>query len=434
MEPRTKVLYLLQSHPALERGGPETYALELYEAMRASAQFEPMLVARMGSEGDLPRRHRVGTIFSSLSGDENQNLALIEKAGFDFFYLTYGEKSLYVRYFADFLIAHQPDVVHFQQPTLMGCELISLIRRLLPTVPIVYTLHDYAPICHRDGKLVRTRTEALCLEASPRRCHECFLETPEEDFFLRKRFIQAHFNHVDRFLAPSHFLLERYVDWGIPREKIQFEDYGRPPALPVPESDEARPRTRLGYFGELSPHKGIEVLLRAMRILLDEQPDIHLWLHGANLDRYPEHEQQQFWSLLDGTRANVTFSGGYDRNSLPQLMSQIDWLVVPSRWWENSPLVIQEAFLYGRPVICSGIGGMAEKVSSGVNGLHFTVSDPRNLADNIRAAATTPGLWDELRSGIPPVYSMQEHVESLSSLYRECLGPARRAEASALSE
>ena len=74
----------------------------------------------------------------------------------------------------------------------------------------------------------------LCLEASPRRCHECFPEISPQEFFLRKRFIQSHFEHVDLFLAPSRFLLERYVDWGIPREKIRFEDYGRRPAPRVP--------------------------------------------------------------------------------------------------------------------------------------------------------------------------------------------------------
>ena len=56
-------------------------------------------------------------------------------------------------------------------------------------------------------------------------------------------------------------------------------------------------------------------------------------------------------------------------------MAEIDWVVVPSIWWENSPLVIQEAFLHGRPVICSDIGGMAEKVRHGVDGLHFRVGD-----------------------------------------------------------
>ena len=57
-------------------------------------------------------------------------------------------------------------------------------------------------------------------------------------------------------------------------------------------------------------------------------------------------------------------------------MARIDWVVVPSIWWETGPLVVMEAFQYGRPVICSDIGGMSEKVTDGVNGLHFRRRDP----------------------------------------------------------
>jgi glycosyltransferase involved in cell wall biosynthesis len=106
-------------------------------------------------------------------------------------------------------------------------------------------------------------------------------------------------------------------------------------------------------------------------------------------------------------------------------MAAIDWVVVPSIWWENSPLVIQEAFAHGRPVICSDIGGMAEKVTHGVNGLHFRAGDPRSLADVIRRAVEDPGLWDDLRAGIPAPYEMDRHVPRMTSLYRELL-EARR--------
>ena len=98
-------------------------------------------------------------------------------------------------------------------------------------------------------------------------------------------------------------------------------------------------------------------------------------------------------------------------------MADIDWVVVPSRWWENSPLVIQEAFMHKRPVVCSRIGGMAEKVTDGVDGIHFTKSNAGELADKIRIATSTPGEWERLRDGIGPVYSMDEHVASLRAIY-----------------
>jgi len=95
----------------------------------------------------------------------------------------------------------------------------------------------------------------------------------------------------------------------------------------------------------------------------------------------------------------------------------VDWVVVPSVWWENSPLVIQEAFQQGRPVICSDIGGMAEKVTDGVNGLHFTAGDAMSLAEAIKRATTTPGLWDSLREGVPAIYPMDDHVRELDRIY-----------------
>jgi glycosyltransferase involved in cell wall biosynthesis len=95
----------------------------------------------------------------------------------------------------------------------------------------------------------------------------------------------------------------------------------------------------------------------------------------------------------------------------------VDWVVVPSIWWENAPLVIQEAFAHGRPVICSDIGGMAEKVTDGVDGLHFRAGDPQSLADTIERAVGTPGLWDRLRAGIGEVHPLARHVTNLADLY-----------------
>jgi glycosyltransferase involved in cell wall biosynthesis len=139
-------------------------------------------------------------------------------------------------------------------------------------------------------------------------------------------------------------------------------------------------------------------------------------------------QPQKFRDELDGLLSkitdganNVTLAGQYAHDDLPRLMAEVDWVVVPSRWWENSPLVIQEAFLHKRPVICSNIGGMAEKVTDGVDGLHFRAGDPRSLARVLERATTSPALWESLRAGIPGIYDMQAHVASLRDMYRQQL-------------
>jgi len=124
----------------------------------------------------------------------------------------------------------------------------------------------------------------------------------------------------------------------------------------------------------------------------------------------------------------VTLVGKYAHDQLPTLLANVDWVVVPSIWWENSPLVIQEAFMHGRPVICSDIGGMAEKVTDGVDGLHFRSGDPASLAGAIDRAAVTPGLWEALARGIRPIYDIAEQVGVMESLYASLLerSPARQ--------
>ena len=117
----------------------------------------------------------------------------------------------------------------------------------------------------------------------------------------------------------------------------------------------------------------------------------------------------------------ATHAGPYRREELPALMAGIDWVVVPSTWWENAPLVILEAFRHKRPVICSGIGGMAELVADDVNGLHVRPSDVAALTRAMRRAAHEEGLWDRLVAGIPAVPAIDDTVKQHMTLYSNLL-------------
>lgn len=414
----------MHNHPNLLPGGAEGYALELYKAMRASSKFEPLLIARIGSNVALKRSAHPGAPFSMVSDDPNQYLLFTETEHFDFFLLTLREKDLYSTHFADFLRTHRPDVVHFQHTLFIGFDAISQVRFTLgPATPILYTLHEFLPICHRDGQMVRTRTQERCMEQSPRRCNECFPEISPQAFFLRKRFIRAHFDHVDLFLAPSKFLRDRYIDWGIEPDRIRFEDYGRIAVEATPAVKRSDHRS-FGFFGQLNPFKGVLVLLRAMKLLTERGVDLRLSIYGANLDLQTDEFQREFKELLQQTKDNVTYLGKYEGHELPQLMRQIDWVIVPSVWWENSPLVIQEAALYGRPVICSDVGGMAEKVDDQKNGIHFRAGDHVSLANALERAAGTDGLWESYTRNINPVFAMDEHISNLEEIYEQlCTRP-----------
>ncbi len=432
---RPTVLSICHNHPTVRPGGGEGYALELHRAMAESGDFDSVFLAKGGPPLAAAGQPHLGTFIAPVGERDDEYFLYTDGYDFDWVFGTVlAGKQLYTKHFRDFLLAVNPDVDHFQHTLFMGYDLLRVVRDALPDAPIVYTLHEFMPICHRQGQMLRTVDEQPCMEESPRRCNECFPEISRQTFFLRKRFVQSHFSLVDRFIAPSEFLMERYVDWGIPRERIRCEEYGRRAMVPLP--DEERPRDRLGYFGQFNPFKGIDVLLRAMRRLQAEPADDagggaarrpSLRVHGANLDLQGGAFQNAIRDLLEETSDSVTFIGRYDPSQISRLMAAVDWVVVPSIWWENSPLVIQEAFAHGRPVICSDIGGMAEKVTDGVNGLHFRAGDADSLAETIAAAVSTPGLWERLREGIKEVYAMEDHVRFMSDLYRE-LAEARKSE------
>jgi glycosyltransferase involved in cell wall biosynthesis len=343
---------------------------------------------------------------------------------YDVLFGTWRGKQVLTRFFRDFLLAQKPDLVHFQHTIFLGYDVVRVTKNTLPDVPIVYTLHEYLPICHRDGQMVRRNPEGdLCQEESPRRCHECFPDISPQVFQMRKRFIQSHLALVDLFIAPNEYVRDQYVAWGLPADRIEVEPQGMMPVTDrVPDVSEVRSRNRLAYFGQLNPYKGADVLLDAMGHL-GEDFDGHLTVFGANLEIQPIEFREQVEARLKGGLANVTFAGPYERADLGKLMSRIDWVIVPSIWWETGPLVVMEAFQYGRPVICSDIGGMSKRVTDGVNGLHFRRRDSLDLARKITRATQTPGLWEELRTGIPPDPPrwMHDHVRILTGYYKRLL-------------
>jgi glycosyltransferase involved in cell wall biosynthesis len=396
--------------------------LNLYGAIRDAGEFEPVLLGRAGAPSPVVQEqplHRYSPI-TSINDDPNQYLIYTDLEKFDYLLQRSTDKETATKHYSDFLSALEPDVVHFQHNYLIGYDWLRVTRNTLPDAPILYTLHEYMPICHRDGQMIRTNGNRLCRKASPRRCNECFPDIPPAKLFLRERFIKAQFSLVDQFIAPSETLRDRYIDWGLPEEKVLLEDYGHLPATPIPDSEYQGSRNRFAFFGQFTPFKGTDVLLEAMAAL-DDDFEGHLWMHGANLSIQPRDFQERIGEMLEDAGESVTVAGSYNRAQLPRLMARTDWVIVPSIWWENSPLVIQEAFQHGRPVICSDIGGMAEKVRDGVNGLHFRRGDARHLAETISRAAETQGLWEQLQAGIPPVHSMDDHVMRLQDLYRELM-------------
>ncbi|MBE7211784.1 MAG: glycosyltransferase family 4 protein [Gluconacetobacter diazotrophicus] len=204
------------------------------------------------------------------------------------------------------------------------------------------------------------------------------------------------------------------------RSPLSRSSMSRRPDREAAGAPRARP-VRFGFFGQMSPLKGITVLMDAARRLKTMGVDNAVIEIYGDYSSQPLEFQKVVEEALEAAGENIVFHGAYDNSQVNALMGRIDAMVIPSTWWENSPVVIQEAFTNGKPVICSNIGGMAEKVTHGVNGLHFEVSRPGSLASILAQLAEDPVKLASLTAGVRPPPSTDEILDEHLMLYERCL-------------
>ncbi|MEL5875850.1 glycosyltransferase family 4 protein [Cereibacter sphaeroides] len=394
-----KALVLSHAHPAFSIGGAQVASHNLFTGLKSLPGWQAHYMAGVGP----PVARHAATPLMSLGQAPDETL--FWTGDYDWFHLGTTDLDGLMRHFERFLSDLRPDVVNFHHVMGFGIQAIASVRRALGPVPIVMTLHEYLPICAHHGQMIKARSHSLCLRASASDCGLCFPELGAAAMKRRELFIKSFFDRVDAFVSPSRFLLTRFEDWGLPRQKLVMIENGLEggPVAPPRPLAEGGPRNRFAYFGQLNPFKGIKVLVEAVTRIPDRiWGDAILYIFGGNLEHQPEEFQTQVRNLFRMAGRRLRFMGSYKSADLPHLMREVDWTIVPSTWWENAPVVIQEAFHHGRPIIASDIGGMAEKVRDGIDGLHFRVSNPESLAETMMRALRDPALWDRLRAGIEP--------------------------------
>ena len=410
---KKRTLIIAHNHPHYTTGGAEIFARDLAVALREHTDYGSFLLAGFTTQ---ERPMHGGTSFAALPDSADE--MLFHGGYYNYFMQSQDNLTFLNTEFAALLQQMQPDIVHFQHIFRIGVEAIALVKRVLPNAKILLTLHEYMFICHREGQMITTQGQKLCNAASPKACNSCFPEYSEAQFALRKQFIQSHMTWVDAFISPSHFLAQRYIAWGLPKAKFHVLENGRhmSKAAPARAIMKNGLRNHFAYFGQINPFKGVLLAINALEKLVQQGEDVHLSLFGS-VEQQSDAFKQMFKEALKRHKKHIHFHGCYNNNELPDLMEKTDWVIVPSTWWENSPLVIQEAFMHRRPVICSNIGGMAEKVQHGVNGLHFDVGNAADLAQRIKQAMHTPAMWESLSAGITPRLSMQESAQQHAALY-----------------
>jgi glycosyltransferase involved in cell wall biosynthesis len=420
-----RVLIISHGHPAFSMGGTEIASYNLFEGLNELPGYESYYLARASSPG---ARHRQSGLMSLRRGARE---ILFNTQAYDYFRLSNRNAKELTRDFVRFLTDLAPDLVHFHHFIGLGMESLYALRQALPSIRIVITFHEFLSICHHHGQMVKTGSDRLCYRASPAECAGCFPDLSPAQFYKRERFIKTFLELADLYVSPSRFLLDRFVAWGLPREKFRLIENGIDttviaPPRPLAEGGSGR-RNRFAYFGQISAFKGLHVALDAVARVPAETwgADARFMVYGSNLEGQPQAFQTRFAELVERSGARARFYGAYRPSDLPRIMRNVDWVIVPSNWWENSPVVIQEAYLHGRPVICSDIGGMAEKVRDGETGLHFRVGCVEDLVDRLTEALIMPDLWERLRAGIPRPLSIAEAAQRHVEAYAELLPEAR---------
>jgi len=299
----------------------------------------------------------------------------------------------------------------------LSARLLLLAREL--GYPTLLTLHDYWFIC-ANAQLIWPDAQVCRGKAWGLNCARCALARFEQPlttlarpalaplFWYRDAVVRRAALATQRFIAPSHFLLERYVQAGFPAQLCVYLENGvdltRLQGYPsVPAADG---RMRFTYLGSLAWQKGVHVLVEAFKEIPADKATLVIY---GNLQTFPDYvaRLQQI-----ANSDNTTFAGPIPNTEVGRVLASTDVIVVPSVWYENSPVVIQEAFAAGVLILASDVGALPEKV--GVGGRLFPVGDVDGLREILWEIVTAGGLEAQ---GIAVPQSIAESAGHLLDIY-----------------
>ena len=336
-----------------------------------------------------------------------------------------------------------PDLLHLISGYLMSGSTLNTAADL--QIPTVLTLTDFWFLCPRitllrsNGQLCPPAFDATacvrCLGEEKRRYRLPGQIAPAlaRAFWQRQKghsaklearmtFLRQTLNRIDAIISPSRFLRDIFVEAGVAAERITFSRQGRdfPELTADILSKSPAAHLRVGYMGQIAPHKGVHTLFDAVRQLAGA--DLEVQAYG-DTTAFPDYAQRL--RLLAHQDPRLNLAGVYERAQVSRVLQGLDVIVVPSVWYENSPNTILEALAHRTPAIVSNLGGMAELVQDDVNGLRFAPGDASSLATGLQRLLDDPELLPRLKTGIQPVKSVAEEMTELQEIYQTVVHGSR---------
>lgn len=237
----------------------------------------------------------------------------------------------------------------------------------------------------------------------------------------RPAFLRERMNKLAKVFAPTSLMKEVLLRHGLEPNKVRLLPYGinLSNVKRLPKKREPKNRLRLGFIGTLYEHKGPHVLISAIKKLNDFNGVLKIYGNESEFPSYVETLKQ-----TSGTDRRIQFVGTFPNNQIGEVFSDLDALVVPSIWYENTPLVIYSAQAAGCPVVASNLGGMSEVIEDGINGRLFTPGNADELASIIEQLDANRTLLDRLGMNSRQPTSSSDYVRVLLEEYCSLMSPA----------
>lgn len=439
-----KILHVVHGFPPHSMAGTEIYTYNLSEELLRSHEVSVF--------------HRINELKKKeyeLNYDKSDGLNIFTLNNTfkfcDSFEKFYRNDAI-AKQFAGVLDKISPDIVHIQHLIFLSTTIIDEIKKR--GIPVVFTLHDYWLICpqwhflKKDLSVCNNNDISQCIDCldyqlsirkMPKNIYlafrnvipgfvMCFLKdiylnlvktnsNPQEmleKIKIRITHIKELCSKVDLFIAPSQFLRKKFMEFGVPGDKIKFIPYG----IKTKSFREFRrkhsDKVRFGFIGTILPAKGLDTLIKAFNKIKDARAELKIYgrlFPYKGFEFYPGHIK----NLVKN--GNIKFMGGFDHKDISGVFSEIDVLLFPSIWNENCPLTILEAFSARTPVIASRIGGIPELVSDGLNGMLFSPGDDDELSRKIEQVINKPDIVNNFRQNTARVKSIEDNAKEMEEIY-----------------